>query len=146
LPPSPPALDLSQHQGFSSELALCIKWPKYWNFNFRISSSNDYSGLISFRIDWFDLAGQGTSPAAQFENISSSALSLLYSPTFKSVHDYWKSYRTFVGKVMSLLFNTLSRFVIALYGSKNVGQTLTLAAPRQSIACRRVLGWPSLSY
>ena len=55
LPPSPPALSLSQHQGFSNELALHIRWPKYWSFNFSISPSNENSELISFRIDWFDL-------------------------------------------------------------------------------------------
>jgi len=61
-PPSPPALSLSQHQGlFSNELALCIRWPKDWSFNFSISPSNEYSVLTSFRIDWLDLLGvQGT--------------------------------------------------------------------------------------
>ena len=53
--PSPPAFSLSQHQGFSNESALRIRWPKYWSFSFSISPSNEYSGLISFRIDWFDL-------------------------------------------------------------------------------------------
>ena len=53
--PSPPALNLSQHGVFSSELTLCIKWPKYWSFSFSISPFNEYSGLISFKIDWFDL-------------------------------------------------------------------------------------------
>ena len=75
--------------------------------------SNDYSGLISFRIDWFDvLAVQESSPAPQFESISSSVLSLLYGPTLISVNDYWKNHG-FVGKVISLLFKTLSWFVIA---------------------------------
>ena len=60
LSPSSPALNLSQYQVFSSESALCIQWPKYWSFNFSISLSNEYSGLISFRIDWFDLAVHGT--------------------------------------------------------------------------------------
>ena len=69
---------------FSSESALCIRWPKYWNFS--ISPSNKYSGLISFRMDWFDLlAVQGTlkksSSTPQFKSINSLALSLLYSPT-----------------------------------------------------------------
>ena len=54
-PPSPPALNLSQHQGFCNESVLCIRWPKYWSFSFNISPSNEYPGLISFRIDWFDL-------------------------------------------------------------------------------------------
>ena len=63
-----------------------IRWPKYWSFSFSISPSNEYSGLISFRIDWFDLlAAQGTlkesSPAPQFKSISSLTLSLLYGPT-----------------------------------------------------------------
>ena len=58
---SPPALNLSQHLGFSSESVLHIRWPKYWSFSFSISPNNEYSGLISFRIDWFDLlAVQGT--------------------------------------------------------------------------------------
>ena len=107
---------------FSNKLALCIRWPKYRNFS--ISPSNEYSGLISFRIDWIDLlAVEGTqesSPAPQspqFENINSLVLSLLYSPTLTSVHDYWKNHslniRTFVDKIMSLLFNMLSKFVIA---------------------------------
>ena len=72
--PSPPAFNLSQHQGFSNESVLSIRWPKYWNFSFSISPTNDYSGLISFRIDWFDLpAVQGTlrsSPAPQFKSIN----------------------------------------------------------------------------
>ena len=55
LPSSPPALSLSQHQGLSNELTLCIRWPQYWSFSFSISLSNGYSGLISFRIDWLDL-------------------------------------------------------------------------------------------
>ena len=59
--PSPPALHPSQHQVFSNELVLRIRWPKYWSFSFSISPSNEYSGLISFRIDWLDLpAVQGT--------------------------------------------------------------------------------------
>ena len=62
LSPFPPAFNLSQHQGFfPSELALCIRWPKYWSFSFSISHSNEYSGLISFRMDWLHLfAVQGT--------------------------------------------------------------------------------------
>ena len=55
MPSSPFVFNLFQHQGLSNELALLIRWPKYWCFNFSISPSNEYSGLISFRIDWFDL-------------------------------------------------------------------------------------------
>ena len=80
---------------FSSESALHIRWPKYWSFSFNISPFNEYSGLISFRMDWLDLlAVQGTlqsSPASQFRSINSSALSLLYSPALTSIHDYWKN-------------------------------------------------------
>ena len=80
---------------FSNEPALHIRWPDYCCFSFSISPSNEYSGLISFWIDWFELlAVQGTlksSPAQQFERISSLALSLLYGPTLRSMHHYWKN-------------------------------------------------------
>ena len=76
-------------RAFSNEPALQIRWPKYWSFSISISLSNEYSGLISFKMDWFDpLAVQGTlksSPAPQFYSISSSVLSLLYGPTLTSV-------------------------------------------------------------
>ena len=81
---------------FSNESVLHIRWPKYWSFSFSISPSNEYSGLISFRIDWFDLlAVQGTLksfPALQIEGKNSSALSLLYGPTLISMLDYWKNH------------------------------------------------------
>ena len=82
---------------FSNELALRIRWPKYWSFSFSISPSYEYSGLISFRIDWLDLLAvprdsQEFSPAPQFDDINSSALSLLYGPTLASVHDHWKNH------------------------------------------------------
>ena len=105
---------------FSNELALHIRWPKYWSFS--VSPSNEYSELISFRIDWCDLLAvqndsQESSPATQFKSINSLAISLFYVPTLTSIHDYWKNHSfdcmDFVGKVMSLLFNMLSRFVIA---------------------------------
>ena len=82
---------------FSSELALCIRWPEYWTFSFSISPSNEYSGLISFRMDWLHLrAVQGTLKSL-FQHHSSKAsilgaLSLLYGPTLTSVHDYWKNH------------------------------------------------------
>ena len=80
---------------FSNESALHIGWPNYWNFRFSISPYNEYSGLISFRIDWFYLlAVQGTlkslSPTPQLKSISSSAFSLLYGPIPISIHDHWK--------------------------------------------------------
>ena len=109
---------------FSNELVLYIRQPKYWIFN--ISPSNEYSGQISFMIDQFDLlAVQGTfksSPVSQFEIISSSVLSLLYSSTFTCVHDYWKMHSLYYMdlspcKVMSQLLNMLSRFVTAFLPS-----------------------------
>ena len=81
---------------FSNESVLHITWPKYWSFSFSISPSTEYSGLISFVIDWFDLlALQGTlesSPTPQFKSINSSLLSLLYGPTLTSIHDDWKTH------------------------------------------------------
>ena len=80
---------------FSNELALHMRWPKYWNFCFSISLSNEYSELVSFRIDWFNLLAvqetQESSPAPQFKSISPSAFSL-YGPSLKSIHDYWKNH------------------------------------------------------
>ena len=77
---------------FSNKSALHIRWPKYWSFSFSISPSSEYSRLISFRTDLFDLfVVQGTlksSPAPLFESINSSALSLLYGPTLTSIHKY----------------------------------------------------------
>ena len=106
---------------FSNESVLRIRWPKYWSFSFSISPSSEYSGLISFRIDWLDLlAVQGDSQQSsptQFKSINSSALSFLHRPTLASIHDYWKNHSltrwTFIGKVMSLLFNMLSKLVVA---------------------------------
>ena len=82
---------------FSSELALCIRWSEYWSFSFGINPSNEYSGWISFRIDWFDLLAaqrdsQESSPAPEFEGINYLALSLLYGLALTSVHDYWKNH------------------------------------------------------
>ena len=79
---------------FSSESALHIRWPKYWSFS--ISPYSEYSGLIFFRIDWFDLfsvqGDQESSPAPQFKSVSSSAFSLLYGPAFILGHNYWKNH------------------------------------------------------
>ena len=105
---------------FSNELALYIKWPKYWSFSFSISPSNEYSGLISFRINWFALlAGQGTLKSLLLHPIQkhqffSAHLSLqsnshIHVTTGKTIA---LTRRTFVGKVMSLLFNMLSSLAI----------------------------------
>ena len=119
LPPIPPSIRV-----FSNESTLRMRWPKYWNFSFSISPSNEHSGLISFRMDWWLdlLAVQGTlkrllqhrSSKASILQLSTFfivQLSHLNMTTGKTVAlTRW----TFVGKVMSLLLNTLSRFVIAL--------------------------------
>ena len=106
---------------FSSELALRIRWPKYWRFSFSISPSNEYSGLVFFRIDWFDLAVQGTHKSLLQHH--GSKASILWCSAFFMVqfsHPCMTTRKTialtrqtFVGKVMSLLFNILSRFAIA---------------------------------
>ena len=104
---------------FSSESVLCIRWPKYWSFSFSISPSIEYSEWISLRNDWFDLlAGQGT----LLQNHSSKA-SVLQCPAFFMVHlshPYMTTRKTmaltrwtFVGKVTSLLFNMVSKYIIA---------------------------------
>ena len=105
---------------FSNESAVCIRWPKYWSFSFIISPSSEYLGLISFRIDWFDLlAVQGTLKSLLQHHSSKASilwrsvffmvqLSHLYKITGKTIAlTIW----TFVSKVMSLLFNTWSKFV-----------------------------------
>ena len=107
---------------FSNESVLRIRWPKYWSFSFSISPSNEYSGLISFRIDWFDLlAVQGTLKSL-LQHDSSKASILQCSAFFiiQLSHPYMTTGKTtaltrqtFVSKVMSLLFNMLSRLVIA---------------------------------
>ena len=105
---------------FSNESALPIKWPKYWSFNFRIRPSNEYSVLISSRIDWFDLlAVQETLKSLlqhQFKSIKFLVLSLLYDPTLTSIHGYWKNHSFnghLLAKWLSLVFNMLSKLVIA---------------------------------
>ena len=106
---------------FSNESVLHIKWPEYWSFSFNISPSNEYSGLISFRMDWLDLlAVQGTLKSLLQHHSSKASilrrsaffvvqLSHLYMTTGKTIA--WTRL-TFVGEVMSLLFNILSRLVI----------------------------------
>ena len=84
-------------RAFSNESFLHIRWPKYWSFNFSISPSNEYSGLISFRMDWLDpLAVKETLKSLlqhhSSKGINSWALSFLYSPTLTCIHDYWKNH------------------------------------------------------
>ena len=118
--PSPSALNPSQHQSFSNESAHRMRWPKYWSFSFSIIPSKEIPGLISFRMDWLDLlAVQGTLKSLLQHH--SSKASILRCSAFFTVqlsHPYMTtgktialSRRTFVGKVMSLLLNMLSRMV-----------------------------------
>ena len=118
----PPVLIFPSIRVFSNESALHIRWPKYWSFSLNISPSNEYSGLISFRMDWLDpLAVQGTLKSILQHH--SSKASILRRSAFFTVqlsHPYMTTRetiavtrQTFVGKVMSLLFNMLSRLVIA---------------------------------
>ena len=116
LPPIPPSIRV-----FSNESILRMRWPKYWSFSFNISPSNEYQGLISFRMDWLDLiAVQGTLKSL-LQHHSSKASILQHSAFFTAQfsHPYMNTGKaialtrqTFVGKVMSLLFNMLSRLVI----------------------------------
>ena len=109
---------------FSNESALHIRWPKYWSFSFNISPSNEYSGLISFRMDWLNLlAVQGTLKSLYQHHISKASV-LQHSAFFivQVSHPYMTTRKTivltrqtFVGKVMSLLFNMLSRLVITFF-------------------------------
>ena len=107
---------------FSNESVLCTRWPKYWSFSFNISLSNEYSGLIFFRMDWFDLFAVQVSLKSLLQHHSSKASVLQHSDFFgvQLSHPYMTTGRTmaltswtFVGKVMSLPFNKLSRLVIA---------------------------------
>ena len=115
-------------RGFSNESVLCIRWPKYWSFSFSASPSNEHSGLISFRIDWLDLLAVQQTLKSLLQHHSSKAsilqcsaffmvqLSYPYMTTRKTIA---LTRQTFVGKVMSLLFNMLSRLVIALLPRSN---------------------------
>ena len=114
-PPIPPSIRV-----FFNESTPCMRWPKYWSFSFSISPSNEYPGLIFFRMDWLDLAVQGNLKSLLQHH--SSKASILWHSAFFTVqfsHPYMTigktialTRRTFVGKVMSLLFNMLSRLVI----------------------------------
>ena len=125
LPPIPPSTRV-----FSSESSLCMRWPKYWSFSFSISPPNGHAGLISFRMDWLDLlAVQGTLKRL-LQHHSSKASIFQHSAFFivQLSHPYMTTGKTialtrwtFIGKVMSLLFNMLSRLVITFFpGSKHL--------------------------
>ena len=120
LPPIPPSIRV-----FSNELTLYMRWPKYWSFSFSISPSNEHPGLISFRMDWLDLLAVQGILKSLLQHHSSKASILQRSAffiagkTIRDSHVYMTTGKTialtrqtFVGKVISLLFNMLSRFVI----------------------------------
>ena len=119
LPPIPPSIKV-----FSNESALHMRWPKYWSFSFSISPSNEYSGLISFRMDWLDLLAVQGPLKSLLQHHSSKALILWHSAFFivQCSHPYMTSGKTialtrstFVGKVMSLPFDMLPRLDIAFH-------------------------------
>ena len=149
LPPIIPSI-----RGFSNESVLHIRWPKYWSISFNISPSNEYSGLNSFRIDWFDLiAVQGTLKSLLQHH--SSKASVLRRSTFFTVqlsHPYMTTGKTialtrwtFVGKVMSLLFNLLSRLVITFLPRSKHLLILWLQSPSTVItAAKSLQSWLTL--
>ena len=137
---SPPAPNLPSIKVFPNESTLHIRWPKYWSFSFSISPSNEHPGLISFRMDWLDLlVVQGTlknllQHSSKASILLRSALfivqlSLPYLTTGKTIA---LTRRTFVDKVMSLLFNILSRLVITFLSKSSV----------QSLSCVRLFVTP----
>ena len=120
--PSSPVSIFPSIRVFSNESVLCIRWPKYWSCSFSISPSNEYSGLISFRIDWLDLLAIEGTLKSLLQHHSSKASILLHSvfflvqlsnPYMTTGKSIALTRQTFVGKVMSPLFNMLSRLVIA---------------------------------
>ena len=116
----PPSI-LPSIRVFSKESVLCITWPRYWSFSFNISPSNEYSGLISFRMDWLDLlAVQGTLKSLLQHHSSKASILKCLAFFISNSHIHMTTRKTialtrqtFIGKVMSLFFNMLSRFVIA---------------------------------
>ena len=114
---------------FSNKSILHIRWPKYWSFSFSISPSNEYSGLISFRNDWFDLLADQATLKSLLQHHSSKASILQHSAFFivQLSHPYMTTRKTIsltrwtlVGKVMSLLFNMLSKLVIVFYQGESI--------------------------
>ena len=132
------ALNLPSIRVFSNESALPMRWPKYWSFSFSISPSSEYAGLISFRMDWLDLfAVQGTLKSL-LQHHRSKASILRHSAFFiiQLSHPYMTTGKIialkrqiFVGKVMSLLFNMLSRFAISFLPRSKCPLTSWLQSP-----------------
>ena len=135
---------------FSNKSALCIRWPNYWSFSFSISPSNKYSGLFSFRMDWFDLLAIQETLKSPLQHHSSKA-SILGCPAFFMVqlsHLYMTTGKiialtrwTFVSNVRSLLFNMLSRFVIAFLPRSKHLLILWLQSPSAMILEPKKIVW-----
>ena len=135
---------------FSNESALCIRWPKYWSFSFSIGPSNEHPGLISFRMDWLDLLPVQGTLKSLLQHHSSKASILQHSAFFTvQLSHPWLSLpwlleklcltiRTFIGKVMSLLFNMLSRLVITFLNRK--WQTALVFLPGKSNGQKSLAG------
>ena len=151
LPPIPPSIRV-----FSNESTLLMRWPKYWSFSFSISPSNEHPGLISFRMDWLDLlAVQGTLKSLfQHHNLKASVLQCSAFFMVQLSHPYMTTgktmgltRRTFLGKIMSLPFNMLSRFVIAFLPRSKCLLISWLQSPSvvilwKSLSCVRLLETP----
>ena len=138
LSPSPPIFNFSQHQSLFQGVSSSHRLPKYWSFSFSISSSNEYSGLISFRIDLFDLLAVHRTLKSLLQQYHSKSSILECSAFFivQLSHPYMTTGKTialtrqtFVGKVMSLLFNMQSRLVIAFLPRSNHLSILWLQSP-----------------
>ena len=128
LSPSPLAFNLSQHQGLFKWVSFCNRWPKYWSFSFNISPSNEHSRLISFRMDWLDLLAVQKSLKSLIQHHSSKSSVLLCSAFLivQLLHPYMTTGKTiaftgqtFVGKVISLLFNMMSKVAITFLQKSN---------------------------
>ena len=129
---------------FSNESVLCIRWPKYWSFSFNISPSNEYSELSSFKMDWLDLLAVQRTLKSLLQHHSSKASILQHSAFFivQLSHPYMTTGKTialtrqtFVGKVMSLLFNMLSRLVITFLSRSKRLLISLLQSPSAEIIC-----------
>ena len=146
--PSPPALNLSQHQGLFQWVSSLHQGPRCWIFSFSISPFNEYSELISFRIDWFDLLTIQRTLKNLLQHHSLKASILRHSAFFmvQLSHPYMTTGKitaltiwTFVGKVMALLFNTLSRLVIAfLPGSKRLLISWLQSPPAVTLESKKI--------
>ena len=129
---------------FSNKSTLCIRWPKYWSFSFSISPSNEYSGLISFRIDWFDLLGVQKTLKNLLKHHNSKASILQHSAFFMVQFSHLcmttgktiaLSIWTFASKVMSLVFNMLSRFIIGFLPRRKYLLLSWLQSTSKKIKC-----------